>query len=745
MGEVMNLTKLSKALLLASVSSFAATTLAAEANNDEDKLAIEVVTVTAQKRLESSQEVALTVNTIDANALAKAGVADFSDIENLTSGVQLDGESGHDASISIRGIGAKSISGLEPAVAVFIDGVVQNNVGAAFSSLLDIARIEILRGPQGTLYGKNAPAGAINIVTADPDMTDVGGYLETTQSSWNSQEYKGTINLPLVDDLLALRVSGLYAESDGYIDNTFLNKPANASERSAVRAKLLYTPTEDLAATLNVSFTDSEVGNPLSLLGDSIFNYQSRENDQGLAEDESKNISLTVDWGIGDYELTLISAYQEYELSGPRDNDLSELAVSEGGSILTIDQKLTSSSHELRLTSFDSEEFEFMAGLFYSNQTGKGGSVFENVNFKQDIKGRDVTESFGIFTNNTYFINDDWSLSFGARYSDDRKSATSTQIDTVVGQVDGRDSDHFQSAAGSLKLRYMPSQNQTFYVSLDRAYRAGGFNVVAPQIYKDAGFDKYDSETSNAIEFGSKTLMLDDRFQLNASIFYQTFDDYQSNVFQTDQAVAFAPFFVIAAPAGNMRINGSDATAKGAEIEFIALLSKQLTVNGSIAYNRVEVGEFNNVPTTFANAGYSTAGPVITDPRVLPGAGGSIDIVPTTSWSNEVQKGNPQLTANLFVEYKDEIAGTSLEWFARGNVKYTSERNRDVLGSYVMADFFAGIESESGKWSVTAWAKNVTDEEYLIFGNDGDKNAHGVDEGFPGAPRSYGVTLGYKF
>ncbi len=744
--------KITQALMMAGLvaisnNAFGADEVTNPATNTEEKkkLAIEVISVTAQKRLETQQEVALTVNTFDGEALGKAGAVDLTDIEKLTAGVTLDGDSGHAASIGIRGIGATSISGLDPAVAVFIDGVVQNNVGSAFSSLLDIGRVEVLRGPQGTLYGKNAPAGAINIITKTPDTIDFGGNVEATLSSWSTQEYKGTVNIPLIEDVLAARVSGLYTESDGYIYNEHLGKPANSRKRSAARMKLLYTPLDNLSAILNVNFSESEIGNPLQLMGEDIYQYETNENDQGLAEDDNESVSLQVDWEIDTLEFTLISAYQEFTLTGPRDNDFTPAEVGAGGSILTIDQALRSSSHEFRVTSFDSDEFEFMAGLFYSKQELKGGSLFNNGSFNQNLTGVDVTESFGIFTNNTYFINEDWSLAFGLRYSDDRKSASSKQIDSIVGEVDGRDSEHFDAFSGSLKLRYMPSTAQTYYVSVDRAYRAGGFNVVAPQHYKDAGFDKYDSETSNAIEFGSKTLFWDDRFQVNAAIYYQTFDGYQSNQFLTEQAIAFSPFFVIAAPAGNIRVNGSDATSTGAELEFTVLLSEQLTVSGSMAYNRIKVGDFDNLPTTFADAGYSTAGPVITDPRILPGAGGDTSIIPVTSKSGEVLKGSPQWSANMFIEYKDMLAETNLEWFLRASAKYNSERDKAVLGSYLTSDLFAGIQSDSGKWNVTAWAKNITDEQYLVFGNDAETSGLGVDVGFPGAPRSYGVTVGYSF
>ena len=192
----MKIHKLTQALMLAGIASIVNIAQAATETGKSDevvekeskRLAIEVITVTAQKRLETQQEVALTVNTFDGESLSKAGAVDLTDIEKMTAGVTLDGESGHAANISIRGIGSNSISGLDPAVAVFIDGVVQNNVGSAFSSLLDIARVEVLRGPQGTLYGKNAPAGAINIITNSPDSIDFSGNVEATASSWGTQE-----------------------------------------------------------------------------------------------------------------------------------------------------------------------------------------------------------------------------------------------------------------------------------------------------------------------------------------------------------------------------------------------------------------------------------------------------------------------------------------------------------------------------------------------------------------------------
>jgi iron complex outermembrane recepter protein len=737
----MRLNMLSKAIILASTASIAMPGMAAE----NDDFVIEEIIVTAQKRAESLQDVALTVNAFGGEMLKDAGVFDFTDIEKLSAGVTLDGDSGHAANISIRGVGSQAASGLDPAVAVFIDGVVQNNIGSAFSSLLDIERIEVLRGPQGTLYGKNSPAGAMNIITRRPDSTALGGDIETTISSWGSQEVKGTVNLPLIENVLAARISGLYSESDGYVDNEYLDTPANDRQRSAGRIKLLYTPTEDLSATLIANYSESAVGNPLQLLGESIYDYEVFENDQGLAEDTNESLSLEVNWDMESHTLTSITGYQEYALTGPRDNDFTPAAVGAGGSVLTIDQSIRSFSQELRLTSTGDGDLEYMVGFFYSNQDQSGASLFDNGSFTQVLSGVDTTESFGLFSNNTYHFDDQWSLSFGLRYSDDRKSSESSQVDNIVGLINGKDKDHFTNMSGSLKLRYMPDSDTTYYASLDRAYRAGGFNVVAPQNYKDAGFSGYDKEVSHSIEFGAKATLWDGRLQINAALFYQDFESYQINSFLNDQAVAFSPFFVITAPAGNIRFNADGATAQGAEIEFAARITEKFTVSGAVAYSHVEMDAFNGIPTSFADAGYTTSGPVITDPRIVPGLGGDLSIVPTKNQGEEVLDGNAPLSASLVMEYADTLTGQSLDWFVRGITKYNGERDQDVMGAYTTVDLFAGLRSSDGSWSVTAWAKNLMDEEYLVFGRDAELSGQGVATGFPGVPRSYGITAGYSF
>ncbi len=744
----MRLNRLNKAMMLACATSLTLPVIAQEADvkttKAEKKLAIERISVTAQKRIETQQETALTVNTFDGDALKKAGIFDFADLEKLSAGISIDGDSGHAANISIRGTGSQAISGLDASVAVFIDGVVQNNVGSAFSSLLDVARIEVLRGPQGTLYGKNAPSGAINIITNSPDSSEFNGNVEATISSFDTTEYKGTVNIPLVEDVLALRVSGLSTKSDGYIYNEHLEKPANGRDRQVARVKLGYTPTDDLAATLIVNHSESEVGNPLQLTGDNIYQFSSYENDQGSAIDNNDSVSLEINWGFDASELTFITSYQDYDLTGDRDNDFSPAAIGAGGSIITLSQSVRSVTHELRLTSDDSDTMEYMVGLFYSDQSQKGSSIFDNGGYKQDLTGEDVTKSFGVFSNNTYFFDDEWSLAFGVRYSEDKKDTVNSQV-TNTGTTSGQDADTFDNLSGSLKLRYMPNYNETYYVSVDRAYRAGGFNVLAPQSYKDEGFGEYDSELSHAIEFGAKLLLWDERFQLNSAIFYQTFEDYQLNSFLNDQAMA-TPWGLFVIPAGNIKLNGEGAVAKGAEVEFTALVNENFTVSGTVAYNRVELDALDKAPTTFANAGYATYSPqpglnLVVDPRVI----ADPTIVPTTSRSGEVLKGNPQLTASLVLEYKDSISDKPLDWFVRASTKYNSDRNYRVLGAYNSSDFSAGIVSQDGTWNVTVFAKNITDEQYLVFGNDAETSGLGFDVGMPGAPRSYGVTVGYRF
>lgn len=725
----------------------------------QENLVLEEVIVTAQKRAQSLQDVGLTVNAFSAEALDKTATFDFSDIAKLTGGLDIVGDNGVETEISLRGVGKAATAQGDAPVAVFFDSVVQPVPGAVFGTMLDVQRVEVLRGPQGTLYGKNAPTGVINIVSNNPNFDGFEADIEGTISSWKTQEYRGAVNIPLVDNVLALRIAGLYNESDGFIDNITLNTDAADKKRSAGRAKLLFTPTEDLSITLTALYSEFESGNTFSLLEPFAFDHEAVDNFAGEAKDQNEAAHLHVEWDIAGHTLTSISGYQEYTRFQSQDID----GTASDATFLGFDnaQRLPGNSRtvsqELRLASNNESDFEYTVGLFYQLDVGSANAeIFADGTTNVTVDNTTRTESYGVFSHNIWHINEQWQTVFGLRYSDDSKGLD--EVTTLVSQ--GRElapvdlKDNYYNLSGTLKLQYFTDAGNMAYVSLDSAFRSGGFNPFLTLDLRDK-FTRFDTETSNAAEVGIKTQWWDDRLQFNVAVYYQEYEDFQ--VLRNANSDVIGCFFTIDDGATCLfpqavQVTGSadEAVSTGAEVEINALLTENWSIGSSLAYNDTEIKQWDDAPCKI---------PGSQDPDDVPGidfddSPGFIFATTPPLCSAEGRSGNvPHWSGSVTSEYRGSFADGSLDWFARGLVAFKSERNDPMLGGYGTVDLFLGLESADQVWSVTLWGKNVTDKEYLLnvtgsvdVDNDLDGTADGsLNRVVVGAPQSFGITGKYSF
>ncbi len=726
------------------LSILAVATLAAVSNVHAANLVLEEVIVTAQKRSQSVQDLALTVNAITADTLENTATFDFADLSKLTAGLNINGSNGTETEISLRGVGKQSTAQGDPTVAVFVDGIVQTQPGTVFGTMLDIERIEIMRGPQGTLYGKNSPAGAINIVTADPKPNEIEAYVEGTVGSWSTYETRGAVSVPLIEDVLAIRVSGLFNESDGYVDNITLGSDAQDKERQAARFKLLYQPTDSLEVKFGAYYADFDSGNTFALVGDNIFNYNSENDHLGGANDKVESFDLQVNWSLDNHTLTFLAGSQDYEREMSEDRDDSAIPQS----TITIAGVTKTDSFELRLASNPGGKLDYMFGLFYQEDDTPAHSVLSN-NFGGvliDIVNTTESESLGIFTHNTWHISDQWGLTFGARYSEDEKSLV--EVDTLFlpaigleipfGATDEKDS--FDNISGSLKLSYFANDNIHYYVSADTAYRAGGFNPFLTPDFLNDGFVAFQDETSLSFELGVKSTLWDSRLQLNAAVYYQEYEDFQVLRNAGADAVGFSagreqPVQITA--------NAPEATSIGVEAEFVALFDEHWSLSGSVSYNDTSIDNWNNAPCKFSGGvpgeDFDPAFnlPVGDPNRKVQG----VD-APTCSVDGRASN-ESRWSLTLTPEYRANIGDAGLEWFARSLYRYGSERNQPELGSFNTLDLFLGLQSNDGRWNVTAWGKNITEEEYLL--SLGGETAAGQTKAVPSVPRSYGLTARWNF
>ncbi len=450
----------------------------AEAVNNE--LKIEKITVTARKIKESSQEVPVSMSVITSDALDNIAAFEFEDISKLSPGLEVSGDDAISGTIKMRGVGRDAFAGnMDDSVVVFIDGVAQTSVGAAFGSLSDIARVEVLRGPQGTLYGKNAPAGAINITTKSIDMYELGGgfttsHFYTDETSTYGTSNKAHLNIPLIDGELGMRVSGFYDDDEGTLYNDFLKTEANDSKREGARVKIQYIPTDNLDITFIGNYSDNYNGKPFGYIPGFGPNFIADKeaaaqgtpatanntfedklgtdiplgspNDYLIYSDINshsktrlKDAQLNFNWDTETHSLISITYYQEVNTKFVSDQNGTPII----DGLLEIETNQDLFSQELRLSNIDNEVFDYLLGFYYSKSETNGpddgsvGSSFKQFGASQFIPGvgfisldidsqiflEGETESFGYFGHFNYHFNEEWTFAAGLRYNDEEKTS----------------------------------------------------------------------------------------------------------------------------------------------------------------------------------------------------------------------------------------------------------------------------------------------------------------------------------
>jgi iron complex outermembrane recepter protein len=792
----MRLKPLSKAVILATLTSSAAVTYA---QGDSDSFMIEEIVVTAQKRAENAQNVAISMSVQTSESLENIGAFDFKDITKLSPGLEIAGDDAVSGSIKMRGVGKDAFTGsMDDAVVVFIDGVAQSSVGAAFGSLSDIERVEVLRGPQGTLYGKNAPAGAINVTTKSVNMEEFEGGFQTSHTYYDDTQTYGmnnkfNVNLPLIEGKLGMRLSGFLDDSEGYVENGLLDKAANDFSRSGGRIKLQYTPTETLDITVIGNYSDhytgsvfqytpgygpdyiskreaSAQGTPSTasntfadVFGGNIpvsdkDSYEMYSDVNAYSRTRLRDGQVNLNWDVGGHTLTSITYYQDVETEFVNDQRGTPIR----DALLEIDIKQSIFTQELRLANNDIDKLEYMLGFYYSKSEASGpdGASTNNAMYGAStfvpglgparadqaiqMSGNTGTESFGFFTHSTYHFNDEWHLSGGLRYNDDRKYLQ--QDLTVDGDIYHpgfgggpitfplsfatsafpSDNDSYYNLSGSLKLSYTPNDDMMYYVALDSAYRSGGFNLSALAPVED--IQTFEQEDSYAFEVGMKGTFLDNRLQLNIAYYYQQFKNYQFGDTPRQDNNTTRNFD----DAGTLNaltlsqshvLNADEALSRGVEMDFLWLITENFDLSGGLTYIDTEYKEF----TGFCDDGDGDGSTInLYCDLSGQGIGSNFGIAPA-SW-----------VANIQPAYHQEFEDWGVEWQARTQINYDDVK-------HINADVHTSLTALDGSWSVRMFVKNVLNRKpgevlELLSGNSTDTYRYDLV-----APRQVGVSFGYNF
>ncbi|MCA3754748.1 MAG: TonB-dependent receptor [Phenylobacterium sp.] len=770
---------------------------------------VDEVVVTAQLREQSLQDVPIVVTSVSAQQLQDAGIRDIKDLTIATPGLTVTSTSSAAITTArIRGIGTVGDNaGLESSVGVVIDGVYRPRNGVAFTDLGEPDRIEVLKGPQGTLFGKNTTAGVINVITKRPTF-DLGAAAEATVSNFNGFGASLSLNGPLVEDAVAARLFVAGRARDGYYDS--VNQPDNNNQDFYTgRLQVLFTPSADLDINVAIDYTKRDerccgavqivngataalvtalapagkgLSNPVDI--DSFRDYGNRSYRKEITD---KGVSVQADWTTPWFDgakVTSITAYREWTQKGGGDVDWTGADI---GYTVGLEDPNPASlgfktfTQEVRLAG-GTDTVNWLVGAFYSREdlnsrvrTITYGSQFEpflngllggalSVFTGQPATGQvyrpgqgqndtyaQEQEGFALFTNNSIQVTDALELTIGARYTWEDKSLNSfwSNTDGAIGcatalaraqailpggligpaygllclkeynprfgQI-GKNAQSLdeQEFTGTVKAAYRLNEQVMAYASYARGYKAGGFNLdrIAPTTQTVAGQatapvldTRFGRELVDSYEIGFKNTLFDRSLLLNATLFYQDYQDFQLNAFN---GLAFT---VTSVP---------EVVSQGADVDFLWFTPVDgLTMNGGV---------------TYAETAYAKSTPVALGARL---AGTRLSLAPL--WSG-----------SLAVSYERNLTDDLVGKFALNAKSVSSYNTGSDLApiknqpGFTTVNARLGLSSKDKRWAVEAWAQNLLDETYYQVAFDAPIQP-GSFNAFLGQPRTYGLTLRFTY
>ena len=730
--------------------------------------ALEEVIVTANRREQNLQDVALSVSAFTAEFFRESGTQTLKQLEQYTPSLKIAAvQDSRSTSIRIRGIGSIGTNaGIDPSVGLFIDGVYQGRAGMSITDFMDIERVEVLRGPQGTLYGKNTAAGALNIISRLP-TEQFEAELEGVVGNYDAVEFRGFVNTPLGSGGSATRLSGYSVDRDGFDDNEYLNDDVNNADRWGIKSRTLMAGDNlgDLLLTLDYAEENSDccapdvidyigggsaLGLPFDLIaattGEPLPEADPKDRNVYFNQpwtNEVKVGGVAAEWNLelaSEYSLTWLNAWRHYENTSIYDGDFSHYEAVSGSTEVEMDQY----SSEFRITSPEWETWDYVAGLyfFYSDMDTEGetgmlellgplfgfGFIFPDGSVNYDTNKHETT-SAAVFGQANWNFADSWRLTLGGRGTWEEKKRSGSQVTVpetvfdappIAGPTleldDQRDASDFSATAA---ITHFLRDDLMVYASFAQGFKSGGFNQVRTAVGLSGEFD---DERSRNYEMGWKGSWLDRQLQVNGTIFYIDYDDFQAQGFDGTNITVR---------------NAGSLESKGVELEVVYVPTTSLTLGTAVGYNDAEYQDFETGECTAA--------------QVFAITGGSPFIAPdcVQDLSGEDLDNAPEWTVSSFLQYDGDIAGTRMGWFTRIEHNYTDDyymaqdldenlKNDDAH----VVNLRMGLRAADRKWELTAWSRNLLDEEYYTIGFDIPVLSGYAAINAP--PRTYGLTFNYR-
>ncbi len=738
-----------KRVRLACASILALT--AATAAQAQEMIVLEEIIVTAQRRIENPMDVPLSITAISGDALERAGVGTVDQAMRLIPNVSLDNNNSlRSGRISIRGITSDVNNlGTEGSVAVSVDGVYQGRATTLNSDLIDLERVEVLRGPQGTLYGKNTTGGAINIITRRP-AKEPEAVADIRFGNHDAQRYRATVSAPL-GDAFAFRASAAVTRRDGLLTNSFQGRKVNDINNETARLTLEAHPSETVTIRLSADGSrDDGTGDSKSVLtlGGTVGGFAQAVGvpltvpplfDRTTAFDAPNNenrrvwgTSATIDWDTGEDTVTSISALRGFTFDNQSDNDFTPLSLVQSG----LREKQHQFSQELRYVAAQRDHFRYTAGLYYFHQVLKGNQVASVGPHFSVLTGvltggalvvpagsvapafvRTETDSYAAYAEGTYDVTEQFSLTAGLRYSHETKDVRHDQSKVnplfvplgfpppipvfTAGLTEN-------NLSPKLTAQYRFNDDTMAYATVSRGFKGGGFSTG---LINSAADTEFKSEKATNYELGLKSTLIPRRLNATLTGFYLDYSDLQVSTFVTNR-------FIVS--------NAASATSKGVELELEFKATKELLLQASAGYLDASYDDFANAPCPAGSAAR------------------------TCDLSGKRMLRAPEWTTTLTADYEREVTAGITGYFRadytyKSGQFFTLEQDPDLSQSgYGLVGGKAGLRFNDGAYELSVYAQNLFDRHYINGGGTGIpfSDTKGVTLG---DPRLWGVEFKARF
>ena len=738
---------------------------------------LQEVVVTARKRAESAQDIPLSVATFSGESLARLNQATLLSIAGRTPSLQYS-EAGGEAQLYVRGVGSNLLAiGADPSVAVNLDGVYLGRPGMGLNQFLDVDRIEILRGPQGTLYGRNATGGALNLISHLPTR-DWDGYATVGTGSFSRREFKGAVGGPVADGW-TFRVAARREKDDGYVRNLDARGGnLDDNDLSAARAILRFEPSSSLRATTMFDWSefksDGQAIRPLDGLGAASLlgavptgSLLKERNDlPSFLDWKTYGPTLTIDWDVtSQATLTSISAYRKFNQDFLFNTDGTEIDVTR-----TTEHFATSqSSQELRLSFRDTGRWNWIGGLYYfkedktyelglvrANLVPSAASPFGKGVFL--IPASNSTKAYAEFGELTFKATDTLRLTAGLRYSQEHKDDFNQQIN-VFANATNPVTEVLKGLYGSFVLPtpastraggktwkawtpkfgldWKPLESTLVYLSYTKGFKSGGYNDNQPSN------PVFNPEYVKSYELGVKNDLLGARLRVNAAAFYYDYSDLQVSSFLNSLTLV---------------TNAAQAKVKGLEVDAEARPVPQLDVGLSFTWLDAKYDSFlapYGACTASVAADPTCAGVALGRPRPIDASGRYLNNAPRQKMTAFAQYDFPLTGAGTFSVF-GQVSYTDAVFFNAANDPVARQ------AGYTLLDARVAYRSSGGHFEIAALGKNLANREYVhnivqftstsnppsLPGPQGvitDRFAVGNALGYPAPGRTWGLEMTYRY